>query len=1610
MNDQDKLYLELGAKDNLSPIIDKLVKDSEKLQENFDNFRKITIKDITLKDGALNSIKEQIQDSLNAEPFTISVAPDIDTTRVTEAARSIIEAQEKIINAAKGTTVEAGTSSSGTESATNTATQAARENAEAVQQQAKSYEELRAQVDAVLGSLEKNTATVVEKRNAISLIDKEMKAINKAVEKSGSMTENQRKRLQQLTAAREQHKQTLQTSTRTLQNDIKLAQASTGSMNELNQSLGRMRMAYRAMTEEQRNSDFGKELLLSIQKADSKIKELDATIGNHQRNVGNYLGRSYNGLNMSLQQIVRELPNASLGFGMFTLAISNNIPILADQIKMAKEAAKAQKEMGQTTTPVWKQLLSSLFSWQSALVLGVTLLTVYGKEIGEWAKGLFTGGRAAISAADATEKLNEQLEKNDGKFSDNAISIKRLASEWKELKNEAEKTAWIEANQSAFDAMGLSIRDVTSAERAFVEYTPAVIEALKSRARAEAARELAQNKYKEAFLKREKARQEQSKGVSWTDRMAGSMAQISTTGTGNFSVNQQGATPEDIAKGRHEKRVKDLETEADTLEKEVNVYYDIVQLEDEKAKAELKRLGIYKERNKTAKEQLQAQKANLQAQLDILSEAEAAGEKGEQLRKKIQDLDKRLEAYSNKKTDHNKGNKNDEQLEALKNRINLYKKFYQELQGYKIVYSENEALDILNKDGEFNEVFNWKEIKNITNYKQSIDDLTAEFDANTLARQKFIDSTKADIENKQRKEATDSIKVYVSELQKMSSVMSENYKTYRKWLELTGDEALAARVAGVTQNTTYSDYLRGKMQEELSKNRKFSALTPYDVLGLSAKDIQKFGKESSIFAIWEEWRKNQNQLKKEQWELYAEAIKNAKTYEDKIADINRQLEKEIEAIEAMGGDENLIRNARKNAEKQISSIQWEKFKEENNWGEVFGDIGSMPLNRIKKMVSAMQDLAETTDLNVVETKAWYEAMEKLMNQEAVLNPIQAISSAIKNYDLTGKKIGELEMRREAIRRGYDTSMTESELDKSIDELKVSQAKSLRDLQKAIKALSNNITSLGNSFETLGNSIGGTFGDVLNGFGTIFGGLGKSMDAITSVDVNAEGIAAVAGEVGAVVAVFSAMIDMNKKLHELLPSTESLYEYYAEKQREINKAREAIDDYAVAVIKSAQQEKDWLYKNELTDIRNGGYVQGKLLENYLNTALAPQVIYEESRSGLSKWAGAIIGAIVGAVITIVTWGSGGPLGVAAGTAIANVIGGVAATAVGAAVATGAGAAIGQAMQSAAEQIFYKEGYTSARANMRIQHHHASFWRSEETQNLEEWVREEYGKELFGWNFHGYNLIDLDIAKSILDRDITLAGETKETLERLVELTEQIKEVQDQAHQYVSDRFSPLVDNMTDSLWDWLKDGTNMLRSFRDYASDTFSEIAKDAIKAFLKINLMDKFTTPLNDMFEAYSFGLIDETALMLGVANVAGQIGETFATLTPTLQEMGNVLAEAFRLEGYDIVNGTDGSSSSTTSTIRSVTEGTADLIAGYINAIRADTSVNRETLNQLLGVVQGLGGMPTLAQAQLREMQQITLNTNLIADFTRQNAQYAADIRDQLKRFSTGAEKIYIK
>lgn len=113
--------------------------------------------------------------------------------------------------------------------------------------------------------------------------------------------------------------------------------------------------------------------------------------------------RTFNGLNMSIQQIARELPSISMGLQTLFLAISNNIPIFADQLAKARQEYQALVAAGQKGTPVWKQVLSSIVSWQTALAVGIMLSVTYGKEIGEWIKGL----AGAKKAFDATKKSAE---------------------------------------------------------------------------------------------------------------------------------------------------------------------------------------------------------------------------------------------------------------------------------------------------------------------------------------------------------------------------------------------------------------------------------------------------------------------------------------------------------------------------------------------------------------------------------------------------------------------------------------------------------------------------------------------------------------------------------------------------------------------------------------------------------------------------------------------------------------------------------------------------------------------------------------------------------------------------------------------------------------------------------------------------------------------------------------------------------------------------------------------------------------------------------------------------------------------------------------------------
>ena len=204
---------------------------------------------------------------------------------------------------------------------------------------------------------------------------------------------------------------------------------------------GQLRNAYRQLSKEQREGAVGTEMLGQIKLLDAELKEVDATLGNFQRNVGNYASGSkgLSPLSFQFQQLARELPSLTQSLQMFFLAISNNIPMFADEISKAKQANKELRSEGKASVPVFKQLLSSLFSWQTALVIGITALTAFGKEIGNFVKGLFSIKSPAEEAAEAIEKLNKSVEYlNDIAEKANTESLQKYTEAIREAKGDIE--------------------------------------------------------------------------------------------------------------------------------------------------------------------------------------------------------------------------------------------------------------------------------------------------------------------------------------------------------------------------------------------------------------------------------------------------------------------------------------------------------------------------------------------------------------------------------------------------------------------------------------------------------------------------------------------------------------------------------------------------------------------------------------------------------------------------------------------------------------------------------------------------------------------------------------------------------------------------------------------------------------------------------------------------------------------------------------------------------------------------------------------------------------------------------------------------------------------
>lgn len=383
-----------------------------------------------------------------------------------------------------------------------------------------------------------------------------------------------------------------------------IAASAEGSYNRLSAQYELNKIKLNQMSAAQREAaDTGKKLEAETNEIYQRMIKLQEATGNYKLSVGHYQ-RTWDGLGISVSQVVRELPAAAVSLNTFFLGISNNIPMVVDEIIKLRKQNELLRAEGKATVSVTGSLVKALFSWNTALVILLTVFSMFGKQIITWVGNLFKAKNAAISMTDALDNIAKKLEETNDGYGNNIVSLKQLQQEWKNLKTTAEKNQWIKDNKSEFDKLGVAVNDVTDAENIFVNNTEAVVNALKLRAKAAAAQELASKKYEEALITRNKAETEAAQGPSFWDKAKNAFVQSSLRGSvdGNNVVqanvnlaNQLSA--EDFKK----QRIKDLNDEANAAEKTGDAYFDLAAGYEKAAKAELKAAGTDDEPHKTRK-------------------------------------------------------------------------------------------------------------------------------------------------------------------------------------------------------------------------------------------------------------------------------------------------------------------------------------------------------------------------------------------------------------------------------------------------------------------------------------------------------------------------------------------------------------------------------------------------------------------------------------------------------------------------------------------------------------------------------------------------------------------------------------------------------------------------------------------------------------------------------------------------------------------------------------------------------------------------------------------------------------------------------------------------
>ena len=365
--------------------------------------------------------------------------------------------------------------------------------------------------------------------------------------------------------------------------EVAIANSAEGSYNRLSAQYALNKIRLNQMGEADEAAVRAKRALELETKAlyQQMIKLQEAT-GNHTLSVGNYK-KVWNGLGMSVNQIVRELPAAAVSLNTFFLGISNNIPILMDEIKKVRDLNAKLRAEGKQTKSVIKEVTRALFSWNTVMALLLAVFAMHGEAILEWASKLIFGKKQALSLKEALNGISEELNSSGNSYGEQVTLVQKLAEKYRALGGDIKKQGqFLKDYADDINSLGVSVTDLNDAETLFVTSTEAFITSLKLRARATAAMSLAAEEYKKELVATTKAETSES---TQPGLWQGVWAMV-----GNYSA--EGAQEDFIA--QQQKIVQGFKDEAATAKAAGDQYFDLSKMYEKMADDQLAALGLDK--------------------------------------------------------------------------------------------------------------------------------------------------------------------------------------------------------------------------------------------------------------------------------------------------------------------------------------------------------------------------------------------------------------------------------------------------------------------------------------------------------------------------------------------------------------------------------------------------------------------------------------------------------------------------------------------------------------------------------------------------------------------------------------------------------------------------------------------------------------------------------------------------------------------------------------------------------------------------------------------------------------------------------------------------------